>query len=181
LELLKKDVQYLKENYKGLVYNRQAGTINGELSFDLKFNGITIKDKYKIEILLSEKGLGNLPKVRETENRILNIALRKKLDYRDLHLINERGFLCLGIPPEIKERYLKGFELEEYLRHIEEHLYWVSFYEIYDKAPWKEHGHDIAGLRKLYTNRKMRPFVKKALEKLFGKKMNRSETRSILT
>lgn len=177
MELLKKDIQYLNENYKSLFYDRQAGTINGELSFDLKFNGIIIKVKYKIEILLSEKGLGNLPKVRETENRILNIALRKKLDYRDLHLINKRGFLCLGIPPEIKERYLKGFELEEYLRHIEEHLFWVSFYERYDKAPWQEHGHDIAGLRKLYTNRKMRPFVKKAL----GKKTNRSETRSILT
>ena len=67
------------------------------------------------------------------------------------------------------------------MKHIEEHLYWISFYDRYNKPPWKDQGHGINGYIELYNEDKsFRPDVKEALEKEHKKAFNRNQIRKII-
>lgn len=175
------DLSYLNENYPGMSYVKSKNMISGILAFDLVYNEIRIRDKFHIEFELKPGAESILPVVRETNNRILKIAKRKKIPTADLHLNSDMGELCLIIPPKEKERYPYGFELKEFLRHVEEHLYWVSFYERYEKPPWKEQAHGIRGYVELYDeNHSFRPEIKEVVEKVQGKPLSRTEFRKFI-
>ncbi|UOY06571.1 hypothetical protein L0P88_21940 [Muricauda sp. SCSIO 64092] len=175
------DLLFIAETYPLLSYIKSKNVISGVLAFDLIYNKIRIKDKYHIEIEMCSVPGSLLPMVRETKNRILKIAKRKRIPTADLHLNNDRGELCLIIPPKEKERYPNGFELKEFLRHVEEHLYWVSFYERYEKPAWKDQAHGIDGYVELYDeNHSYRPEVKSVLEKSQGKSLTRREIRNYI-
>lgn len=181
IELTDKDMSFLEEHYPSLDFVEDSNIIAGVLYFDLTYKGIKIKDNYHIEIPLHVKGKSILPKVRETKNKILKIAKRKGITKEDLHLNNQQGELCLIIPPKEKIRYPNGFELEKFLYHIEEHLYWISFYERYEKPPWKEQAHGINGYVQLYHEKhSYRPEVKKEVEHNKKRKLTRSEFRDFI-
>jgi len=175
------DLTYLREHYPLLKYDKSKNTISGVLAFDLVYNKIRIRDKFNIEINLESPKGSVLPIVKEVLNRIVKISERKKIALGDLHLNNTQGELCLIIPPKEKERYPKGFDLKEFLRHLEEHLYWVSYYERYEKEPWKGQAHGIQGYIELYDeNHSYRADVKKMVEEDVGKKLSRPEFRRLI-
>ena len=155
LKLNRQQIEFLSSNYPQLSYNHTKNVIVGILTFDLKYSDKEkIKDSYKIEINLNQVSKLGMPIVREIGNRILKIAQEKKLFFGDLHLNNLEGEMCLILPPKVKERYPNGFDLKELLKHIEEHLYWVSYFEKNNKKPWKEYGHGDLGYYELYLENK---------------------------
>ena len=122
--------KYLHDNYPALSYDKAKNIISGRISFDLKYEFVdepAIKDSYDILVDLNTIEDLGLPKIFETKGRILGISRAKSISHHDLHLNNEQGEMCMIIKPKIKARYPNGFVLKEFLHHIEEHLYWISF------------------------------------------------------
>ena len=88
--------------------------------------------------------------------------------------------ICI-IPPKEQIRYPNGFDLKEFMKHIQEHLYWISYFERYDKPPWKAQAHGEDGYIELYhEDKSFRPAVKEVLEKKHKKKLRREEIRQIV-
>ena len=169
LKLNKQDIDFLKSNYSQLTYNHNKNVIVGNLSFHLKYKFIeeeAIKDKYEIEIDLNQVSDLGLPIVRETNRRILKIAKSKNLFIGDLHINNEEGEMCIILPPKVKEKYPNGFNLKILLEHLQEHLYWVSYFEKYNKKPWKAYGHGELGYYELYLENKQ--LYSDAFKEYFG-------------
>lgn len=156
IELSDNEIKYLNTQFPSLNYEKGKNVINGILSFNLKFedNGETLIDEYQIEIDLSQVSNLGLPIIRETGGRIINIAKTRNVRPQDLHLNSSNGEMCIIIPPKIKEKYPNGFNLEVLLNHLQEHLYWVSYFEKHGKAPWKEYGHGDLGYLELYLESK---------------------------
>jgi hypothetical protein len=138
-----------------LIYNPKRNIIYGNINFDLKFheNGERIVDEYQIEIDLNHVNQG-IPIVRETGGKIVEIAKKLGISPLDLHIAELDHSLCLIIPPKIKERYPNGFSLKELIFHIEEYLYYVSYFAKYGKEPWKSYGHGNKGYLELYFENK---------------------------
>lgn len=156
INLTNENIDFLNHQYPSLIFNQEKNTINGVLFIDLNYDvlDVRIKDNYKIEIDLNKTCKQGIPVVREIDNRIIDIALAKKMSVLDLHLNSINGEMCIIIPPKIKERYPNGFDLVEFLKHIEEHLYWISYFEKYDKKPWPDSGHSEIGYLQLYIENK---------------------------
>ncbi len=182
VKLSENEIEYLQTNYPKLNYDEKSNLISGDLSFDLHYehtNVPAIKDTYKIELDLGDVNEG-IPIIREINNRILGIANKKNLFFGDLHLNNKNGEMCIIIPPKIKERYPNGFDLTELLHHIEEHLYWISYFEKYDKKPWKESGHGEIGYLELYLEDKQKyASAVKAYFKTYSRQTLRKKIREL--
>jgi hypothetical protein len=166
INLSDSDIQLLRE-YPTLNHDSEKNVINGILPFDLKFgeNGEQIIDEYQIEIDLNNVSSFGVPIVKETNNRILNIARQKNISPADVH-VNYDGTMCIIIPPKEKEKYPNGFDLKELLMHLQEHLYWVSYLEKYDKTPWQAYGHGEEGYLDLYIENRGK--YGESVKKYFG-------------
>ncbi|MDR1231997.1 MAG: hypothetical protein LBK61_11440 [Spirochaetaceae bacterium] len=153
LKLSSQAIDMLQEMAPQLRYDGRSNIISGSISFDLRLednnNRITIKDTYQIEIDLNNVSRERIPVIKETSGRILGIAQRKGLAPADLH-IGDDGAMCIINPIKIRERYPNGFDLAELIKHIQEHLYWVSYFEKYDKEPWEAYGHGEKGILEAY-------------------------------
>lgn len=156
IKLSDNDLEHLAQYYPELDYNREKNTIEGVLPFDLVFDkvGENIKDEYEIKIDLNNVCDLGIPIVSEVAGKILGFAKEKGIQYADLHLNNTDGAMCIIIPPKIKERYPNGFDLVELLKHIQEHLYWISYFVKHNKAPWKDQAHGDLGYLELYLENK---------------------------
>ena len=180
ITLTQQQVQYLNDQYPALVYNELENTITGVLKFDLTYpdeNGTRIEDQYSIEINLKELLEGIVPKVRETEGRILAIAVKKGVTGADMHLYDRTGSMCIIIPPEVKEKYPNGFNLQILLYHLEEHFYWITHYDRFNIKPWPEYGHSELGYLQLYLkdqekyNDEVKTYLKSSSRQAFRKKI----------
>ena len=152
IRLTKEQIEFLDNNYPTLNYETEKNAITGILPFNLQFgeNGEVIIDEYQIEIDLNNVSNLGIPIVKETGDRILGISVAKKIDPIELHLNRINGEMCIIIPPKIKERYPNGFDLQILLEHLQEHFYWISYFEKYNKAPWKASAHGDLGYYELY-------------------------------
>lgn len=185
INIADQDVLFIKQSYPSLIYDEKQAKIFGEISFKLRYpdeNGIQINDCYSIEISLFTRPDSILPIVKETQGRILKIAERKRIDYHDLHLNTKEGEMCLIIPMKEQERYPDGFNLKIFLEHLKQHLYWISFYERYDKEPWKGQGHGDKGAVELYKENPMKysASVKAYFEKRTGLTYTRKTFRQMM-
>lgn len=167
---------WLQVNYPQLNYDEERSIINGTFPINHTYRGCTIKDKFEILIPLWQmRNRNEYPVVFNTDGRINNIAKRKKIDCIDLH-IGENKRLCLGLPERFEEYYPSGFDIQTFCKHLSEHLYWVSYFERYNKEPWPAelHGNcakiefliekqEIEGLRKLYKQITGRGIAKQKL------------------
>jgi hypothetical protein len=139
----------------------------GPFSIDHKYGDLPrIKDTYKIRVnLLAMPNRNSYPLVYETDGRIKKIADRKKLPVYDLH-VNLDNTLCLGLSERFHEYYPNGFTLDQFFENLGSHFYWVSYFDRYNKEPWKAelHGDDakieyyieignIAMLRKMHKEK----------------------------
>jgi hypothetical protein len=180
--LNKRDYELISENYPDLTYNKLDNSISGILSFYRSYNDMPILGKYSIEFKL-EYGNGSiLPKVRETEGKILSMAKRKMESKADFHLSSENGDLCLIFPIKEKEHYPDGFEFMRFLNHLETHLYWVTYYDRYNEKPWKDEPHNSgeALMRAAKENKIYRKELKAMVENKVKRKLSRPEFRRYL-
>lgn len=144
VKLNDKEIEWLQSNFSQMVYNEERSVISGLFSINHCYNGITIKDSFEIEVRLYEMiNRKEYPVVYNPNGRICKIAKRKNMKYEDLHIYKNNS-LCLGLPARFYEYYPNGFELQVFFKHLSEHLYWVSYYERYNVAPWTAelHGND---------------------------------------
>jgi len=181
IKLTKQELSFLKSEYPDLKFDTGENTISGVLALNCTYKDIPIKAKYNIEFHLEINGASILPRVRETKGKIIKMARRKNINPVDFHLNNIEGEMCLIIPAKEKQRYPHGFDLKEFLLHIEEHLYWISYFDRYEKKPWKDQAHDYDGYIELYhENHSLRSEVKKALETRENRNLSRAELRRII-
>lgn len=183
IRLSKEDLNLLEEKYPGLTYTETDNKIKGVLSFYRSYNEKPVKGKYSIEFKLEYSSNSILPKVRETEGKILNIARRKKLpSFADIHLNNLNGELCLIFPIKEKMFYPNGFELKRFLNHLEEHFYWVTYFDRYDKKPWKDEPHngEEALIKAVKENKFYRKDLQAYIEAKGKRKYSRQEFRRFL-
>lgn len=181
IKLTEQELSFLESDYPGLKFDIGENTISGVLALNCSYKNIPIKAKYEIEFHLEINVNRTLPRVREAGGKILKMAKRKNQSTDDFHLNNANGELCLIIPVKEKQRYPNGFNLKEFLKHIEEHLYWVSYFDRYEKKPWKDQAHGYKGYIELYhEDRSLRPEIKKALETKEKRSLTRPEIRRII-
>lgn len=147
VELTDREQEWLKDYYPNLSYNKKRGIISGEVNFYLRYkNCPSIKDSYNIKIDLSQMhDRSDFPKVYNTDNRISKIAERKQKSKADLHLYMDNS-LCMILTQKIKISYPFGFRINDFMRHLKEHLYWISYYERYDKEAWLPEKHGQAAV-----------------------------------
>lgn len=181
IKLTEQEFSFLESEYPNLKFDAGKNTISGVLDLNCSYKDIPIKAKFNIEFHLEINGNSILPRVRETGGKILKMAKRKNLSTDDFHLNNTKGELCLIIPAKEKQRYPNGFNLKEYLMHVEEHLYWISYFDRYEEKPWKDQAHGYDGYIELYhEDRYLRPEVKKALETRENRSLSRPELKRII-
>jgi hypothetical protein len=150
------DIGILRDKAPQMHYDNARNTIIGQLDFHMQYqdNGEIIHDSYGIEIDLNRISKDGLPVVRETYGRIISIAKQWGVPHHDLHITNDNGEMCIIHPAKVKERYPHGFDLSILIDHIQEHLYWISYYEKYGKEPWPAYGHGELGYLELYLEDK---------------------------
>jgi hypothetical protein len=147
VELTPCEQTWLKENYPELSYDSTRHKLSGKVGFSLRYEDLpVIKDSYVIKVDFSQmKDRLDFPSVYNTDHRILNAAKRKHKPYIDFH-IGKDGKLCMILPCKLPQVYPNGFNIQDFMSHLCNHLYWVSFYELYDKEPWTGEKHGDAAL-----------------------------------
>ncbi len=167
VKLNDKEIGWLRNNYPQMVYDEVRSVISGLFYINHCYKGITIKDRFKIEIrLYAMKDREEYPVVYNPDGRILKIAKRKNMKNEDLHVYTNNS-LCLGLPARFYEYYPNGFDLQTSFKHLSEHLYWVAYYERYNKAPWPAELHgDDAVIELLCENLNVTLNCKTKLEEL---------------
>jgi hypothetical protein len=140
MELLTENEQnWLVANHPGLTYLPLARMIAGTFQVHAKYQELeNIADTYEVTIDLKH---GNqFPTVYEINGKIERMATALNLPESDLH-VNMDHTLCLIRPDKIMSHYHKGLNIKDFLKHLETHLYWVSYFYRYGKAPWQAEKH----------------------------------------
>lgn len=143
VELTHNEQTWLKQYYPELRYDSSNHKLYGKVSFSLRYEDLpVIKGSYNIEVDFSlMKDRSDFPCVYNTDHRIIDAAKRKRKPLADFH-IDGNGKLCMILPCKIPQFYTNGFNIQEFMTHLCNHLYWVSHYDLYDKEPWpgEKHG-----------------------------------------
>lgn len=145
VELTQEELFWVKEHFPELKYDSGKLQLFGNVKFSLRFDKLpVIKDNYHVMIDFSQMhNRSDLPIVYNTDNRIIKAAKRKHKPCEDFH-ISKDGKLCMILSCKVRLFYPNGFNLQDFMSHLCNHLYWVSYFELYDKEPWpgEKHGNE---------------------------------------
>ena len=134
----------LTKQYSGLTLaDGDYGTwiVQGALSFSATYEGLTIKDKFQIELYIPEDYPDTHPVAKETDGRIP----------KEFHT-NPDGSLCLGAPLEVRMKFAKkptllGFVSEQVIPFLFSFCYWQR----HGKMPFGELSHGGEGILEYYA------------------------------
>lgn len=133
------EFNWLTKHHPGLTYMPSARMIVGRFDIHAQFKDLSpITDDFEILIKLHSDNA--FPSVYETGGKIKKMAKMLNLPMSELH-VNSDDTLCLIRPDKIKIYYPKGINIKDFMRHLESHLYWVSYFYQYGKAPWEAEKH----------------------------------------
>jgi hypothetical protein len=133
------EFNWLTKHHSGLTYMPSARMIVGRFEMNAQFKDLApITDNF--EILIKLHSGDTFPSVYETGGKIKKMAKMLNLPLSELH-VNSDDTLCLIRPDKIKIYYPKGVNIKDYMTHLESHLYWVSYFYQYGKAPWTAEKH----------------------------------------
>jgi hypothetical protein len=133
------ELNWLIKNYPELTYMPSARIIAGRFVVHAQYKDMTpITEDYEVLIKLHHGD--DFPTVYETRGKIKKMAKILNLPLSELH-VNSDDTLCLIRPDKIKLHYPKGLNIKDFLKHLESHLYWVSYFYQYGKAPWEAEKH----------------------------------------
>lgn len=158
LEINDEDINWLHERYPDLALSPENGIqiISGEFHFDAIFDGIRIKDRYEIKIKMQGNYHSDLPNVRETASRIINVAKSKGIPLADLHTY-EDGSTCLCIKLAETDYFPNGFIFQKFIEGlVVDFFYAQSYFEKFGKWPWEYYSHGILGWLEWYSDIKER-------------------------
>lgn len=152
LYVSKSEVKWLKKFYPDLTFI--PGTppiIKGLFKFDAVYNGLRVRDTYKIEITLSDRFPSILPKVKEIGGRIKKAKEKhKKNSFADVHLYTDDSS-CLCAYPEEKIKLPNGFNLKDFFEHLlTPHFYAQNRFEKTGEWIWGDRSHGTLGLLESY-------------------------------
>jgi hypothetical protein len=161
------DLDWLKVNFSGLMFDAGANKLYGNLDFrmvysseldvsvinpDETINGILIEDSYDLEIMLNENS--SRPCVREVGGRI--ISTKEKWGFKtlsDVHMYSDQS-LCLCPAPDEILLFSNGFSIREFFYQLLiPNLYYHSYLERYGREPWKSSSHGDLGVLESYLRR----------------------------
>lgn len=180
VELTPNERLWLKNNFPELHYDLGKHRLFGKVNFSLRYNEIpVIKGSYCVEVDFSSmKDRSELPSVYNTDRQIINAAKRKRKPLADFH-IDSDGKLCMIFPCKLPQFYANGFNIQEFMIHLCNHLYWVSCYDLYDKEPWpgEKHGDealieyitDYSNIDLIVKDKKQLEFFRSLFNKKYGK------------
>lgn len=148
------EISWLWEIQPGLSYIQGANLLAGTFKFTAQYRTLyKITDSYDLVIKFTTSTI--LPKVYETKGKIARMAKIIGKPIGDFH-VNSDGTLCMIREDKVYSIYKNGFDLNLFINHLMTHLYWVSYYGIYGKEPWKgeEHGYGYLLNRLRWINRR---------------------------
>lgn len=140
MELLTdKELKWLIKNYPGLTYITSARMIAGRFEIHAQYKDMArITENYDLLIQLHYGDV--FPSVYETGGKIKKMAKMLNLPLSELH-VNSNDTLCLIRPDRIKLYYPNGLNIKDFFKNLESHLYWISYFYQYGKAPWEAEKH----------------------------------------
>lgn len=104
------------------------------------------------QILVDCHDVHFIPEVYETSDRMKAFALRKNIFLPDLH-INDRGNLCLCPRPLEKVRLNESYTIQDFfVRLVMPFFYAQSYYEKFNRWPWKDYSHGDPGILECYAD-----------------------------
>jgi len=182
VKLTDEEIKWLGEKFPQLNYNIDANEIVGTVKFKRNYKDCqTISDSYKVRIDLSKmKDRQCLPNVYNTDNRILSAAKRKGIDFKDFHINEYDDSLCLMLPVKFKQYYPSGFNIPDFMKHLCNHLYWVSHYERYEKEPWESEKHGEEALFEMAKDPTQIYYIRKLYKKRYRKSISILELKNKL-
>ncbi|WP_031482027.1 SEC-C domain-containing protein [Maridesulfovibrio frigidus] len=144
-KLIKVQFDELVAVHKRLSLKQDAGElfqVVGDIGFSSTVGGVSIKDRYQIEIHIPLEYPDHLPVVREVGGRIS----------KDFH-INPDGTLCLAAEIEVKRRFVKRPTLKHFIEDLViPFLFQHSFFAKYGKMPFGELSHGAKGTTEFYCD-----------------------------
>jgi len=154
--LSSKDTEWLATRYPGLKIDIENKMLIGDIYLNRSFKDVTLDNIFSIKVMLEFLPNMLLPKVYETSDKLQNIASKLGLEnIEDIH-VNSDDSLCLTIYGKEKECFSNEFTIVEFFENcLEPYLYWVTYYEKYGMAPWKEYAHGSLGFMELYAEGKL--------------------------
>ena len=116
--------------------------VSGDLGFSSTVGGVTIQDRYRIEMLISQDYPNRPPVVKEVGRRIP----------KAFH-VNPDGTLCLAAEIEVKRRFDKSQTLIHFVKDLViPFFYQHSYFEKYGKMPFGELSHGAKGVLEHYVD-----------------------------
>jgi hypothetical protein len=154
--LSSKDTEWLATRYPGLKIDIENKMLIGDIYFNRSFKDVALDNIFSIKVMLEFLPNMLLPKVYETSDKLQNIASKLGLEnIEDIH-VNSDDTLCLTIYGRENECFSGKFTIVEFFENcLESYLYWVTYYEKYGTAPWKEYAHGSLGFMELYAEDKL--------------------------
>lgn len=144
VQLTVEEQNWLKDNHPEMVYDAEKLTISGLFRLDHSYKNNNIRATFEIKIdLYKSPSRQKYPVIYNTDGQIKRIAKKKKLPFEDVHIYDSNS-LCLGLPERFSEYYPEGLTLQGIFKHLSEHLYWVAYFDRYNKAPWEAEKHGNA-------------------------------------
>lgn len=189
--LTDKEIDWLNVNFPRLTYDQISNSISGRIGIDMHYlDNPVIKDSYNVRIDMASMTTRNeLPDVYNTDNRIINVAKKKGKPIADFH-IDGNGKLCMMFPLKFSKFYPNGFEIAPFMTHLSSHLYWVSYYELYNKEPWRGEFHgnvamldyfsDPSNYDLILKNKQQLEMVRSYYKRMKGKGIALSKLRNLL-
>lgn len=144
------DIIWLKVNYPTLTFYPEDNVLAGELAFSCRYMyHEEITDMYQILVKFNSREM--LPEVYELSGKILRTSKIMSKSIRDLHQY-EDGRLCLIRWDKLDYWYKNGFNIRDFMKHIQTHLYWTSYVDRYGVEPWpaERHGWPNKNIEKKY-------------------------------
>ena len=112
--------------------------------------GTYIYDSYQIKACHNEDGF--IPKVYETDKRIISYAQNKKYPPCDLHVNSPDGNVCLCPKPQERLKLVNDYTLKDFFLYLVIPFFYAqSFFEKFDYWPWGDYSHGDMGILECYA------------------------------
>lgn len=116
--------------------------VQGTIYFCIEHKNHIVEDAYKVKIFIPSKYPNEPPIAKETGGAIPN-------DYK--HKFIKSGYLCIGIPVEVKMVFAKHKSLLGFINALLiPSLFSYSYYRDYGEFPYGDRDHGIEGINDFY-------------------------------
>lgn len=143
------------------------GTVDGEIEVHAIYDGVEIKDRFKVRISKTNPTSDRVPALYEIGGRTDAVAAKWNLtDMRDLHRNPDGESACVCVRQEEKDKFPPGSDLTFFIDGLaRDYLYGLSFYDRHGRWPWGERSHGGVGLLEFYAD-DATPLTREAIEEI---------------